>query len=105
MATVFQEYNIEEQRSVVRFRGPRDTIQKDVHKEIFAISCGKCLSRKPVNNCVETFSQGCLRAADDGRPVRPVEIATEAAVQRVEELVRAEENNDRQCGNCTRVFP
>jgi hypothetical protein len=65
MATVFQEYNTEEQRPAVRFRGPKDTIQEDIHKEIFSISFGKCLSRKPVNNCVEKFSEGRLRPADD----------------------------------------
>jgi hypothetical protein len=50
----------------------------------------KCLSRKAVRNCVEKFSQERSKVADDARPSRPVEIATEAAVQRVEELIRAD---------------
>jgi transposase len=48
------------------------------------------LSRKTVHNWVEKFSQGRSKVADDARPGRPVEIATEATVQRVEELIRAD---------------
>jgi transposase len=62
----------------------------DIHKEIFPVYCGKCLSRKAVNNWVEKFSPGSLKVADDARPGRPVEIATEATVQWVEELIRAD---------------
>jgi hypothetical protein len=51
---------------------------------------GKCLSRKEVHNWVEKFSQGRLKVADDARAGRSVEIATEATVQRVEELIRAD---------------
>jgi hypothetical protein len=35
---------------------------------------------------VDKFSQGCLKVAD-ALPGRPVEIATEATVQQVEELI------------------
>jgi hypothetical protein len=59
---------------------------KDNHKEKFFIYDRKFLLRKSVQNCVEKFSQGRLKIADDARPVRPVEIATEATVQWVEEL-------------------
>jgi transposase len=48
------------------------------------------LSRKAVHNWVEKFYQGHSKVADDARPGRPVEIATEATVQRVEELIRAD---------------
>jgi hypothetical protein len=48
------------------------------------------VSRKAVHNCVEKFSQGRSKVSDDARPSRPVEIATEAAVQRVEEVIRAD---------------
>jgi fructose/tagatose bisphosphate aldolase len=37
---------------------------------------------------VEKFTQGLSKVADDAGPGRPVEIATEATVQRVEELIR-----------------
>jgi hypothetical protein len=63
MATVLEECTTEEQRSFVR------------------------LSRKAVHNWVEKFSQGCSKVADDVRPGCPVEIATEATVQQVEELI------------------
>jgi hypothetical protein len=41
-----------------------------------------------VHNWIEKFSQGRSKIADDSRSVRPVEIATEATVQLVEELIR-----------------
>jgi hypothetical protein len=48
------------------------------------------LSRKAVYREIEKFSQGRSKVADDARPGRPVEIATEATVQRVEKLIRAD---------------
>jgi transposase len=64
--------------------------EKVIHKEIFPVYSGKCLSSKVVYNWVEKFSQGCSKVADDARPGRPVETATEATMQRVEELVLAD---------------
>jgi transposase len=46
-----------------------------------------CLSRKAVHNWVNKFSQGRSKVADDARAGRPVEVATEATAQRVEEYV------------------
>jgi hypothetical protein len=63
---------------------------KDIHKEIFLVYGGKCLLRKAVHNWVDKFSQGLSKVADDARPSRPVEITTQAAVERVEELIRAD---------------
>jgi hypothetical protein len=58
-----------EQHSVVRFflwaKGPN---AKDIHKEMFPVYSGKCLSRKEVHNRVEKFSQGCSKFAVDARP-------------------------------------
>jgi hypothetical protein len=54
---------------------------------MFLVYVGKCLSRKAVHNWVDSFSQGRSKITDDARPDRPVEIATEATVQRVEELI------------------
>jgi hypothetical protein len=61
--------------------------QKGSMQRIFLMKClrWKCLSRKAVHNRVEKFSQGRSKVADDARPGRPVEAATEATVQRVEE--------------------
>jgi hypothetical protein len=40
------------------------------------------------HNCVDKVSQGRSKVADDAWPGRPVEIATEATVQCVEELIQ-----------------
>jgi hypothetical protein len=55
---------------------------------MFSVYGGTCLSRKAVHNWVEKFTQGCSKVADDARQGRLVEIATEATVQRVEELIQ-----------------
>jgi hypothetical protein len=44
---------------------------KDIHKEMFPVYGGKCLSRKAVHNWVEKFSQGRLKVADDAQPGHP----------------------------------
>jgi hypothetical protein len=51
---------------------------------------GKCLSHRVVHNWVKKFSQGRLKVADDAQPGCPVEMATEATVLRVKELIRAD---------------
>jgi transposase len=60
---------------------------KDIYRDMRPVYGGKFLSCKAVHNWVEKFSQGRSKVADDARPGRPVEIATEAAVQCVEELI------------------
>jgi hypothetical protein len=57
---------------------------------MFPVYGGKRLSHKAVHNWVEKFSQGCLKVTDDARPGHPVEIATEATMQQVKELIRAD---------------
>jgi hypothetical protein len=47
----------EEQRFLVRSVGKKLST-KDIHKEIFPVYFGKCLSRKATHNWVEKFSQG-----------------------------------------------
>jgi transposase len=73
----------------VRFSVGKRTHEKDIHKEMFPVCGGKCSSRKAVHNWVVKFSQRRSEVADDARPGRPVEIATETTVHRVEELIRA----------------
>jgi transposase len=63
---------------------------KDIHKEMLPVYGGKCMSRKAVHKWVEKFSQGRSKFSDDARLGRPVEIATEATVQRVEEFIRTD---------------
>jgi hypothetical protein len=87
MVTVLEEYTTEEENFVVYFLWPKGLNAKDIHKEMFPVYGGKCLSYKAIHNCVETFSEGCSKVPDDAQPGRPVEIATEATVQWVEELI------------------
>jgi hypothetical protein len=63
---------------------------KDVNKEMFPVYGEKCMSCKVVHNWVEKFSQGCLKVADDAQLGHPVEMATEATVLCVEELIQAD---------------
>jgi hypothetical protein len=58
MATVLEECNTEEQPSVVIFLWAKGLNAKDIHKEMFPVCGGRCLSRKAVHNWVEKFSQG-----------------------------------------------
>jgi hypothetical protein len=51
--TVLEEYNTEEERSVVRFLWRKGPNAKDIHKQMFHVYGGKCLSRKAVHNWVE----------------------------------------------------
>jgi hypothetical protein len=48
MATVFEEYTTEEQRSVVRFYWAKGLNAKDIQKEMCPVYDGKCLSHKAV---------------------------------------------------------
>jgi hypothetical protein len=57
MATVLEECTTEEQRSVVRFLWAEGLNEKDIHKEMFPVYSGKCLSRR--------FHLGGKRFADD----------------------------------------
>jgi hypothetical protein len=56
MATVLEECTTEEQRSVVRFLWAKGLGAKDVHKEMFTVYGGKCLSRKAVHSLVANVS-------------------------------------------------
>jgi hypothetical protein len=54
LATVLEECITEEQRSVARFLFVSKGLNaKDIHKEMFPVYCGKCLSRKAVHNWVK----------------------------------------------------
>jgi hypothetical protein len=55
MAIVLEVCITEEQRSIVRFYGKKDSMQ-DIHKEIFPFYVGKCLSCKAVHNWVANVS-------------------------------------------------
>jgi hypothetical protein len=68
MATVLEECTDEEQCSVVRFVWAKELHAKDIHKEMFYVYDGKCLSCKAIHNWVEKSSQGRSKVADDARP-------------------------------------
>jgi hypothetical protein len=74
----------------VRFLWAKGLSAEDIRKEIFPVYSVKCLSCKAAHNWVQKFSHGPSKVADDAQPGRPVEIATEATVQRVEELIHAD---------------
>jgi hypothetical protein len=57
---------------------------------MFPVYGGKCFPCEAVHEWVKTFSQGRSKVTNDARPGHPVEIATEATVQQVEELIQAE---------------
>jgi hypothetical protein len=56
MATVLEDCTTEEQCSVVSFLWAKGLNAKDIHKEMFAVIGGKCLSRKAVHNWVADIS-------------------------------------------------
>jgi transposase len=90
MTNVREEHTTEELRSVVLFFGAKGRNIKNILKKMCPLYCEKYLSRKAVRNWVEKVSQGRSKVADDARPGRAVEIATEATAQWVEELIRAD---------------
>jgi hypothetical protein len=53
MTAVLEDCSIEEQRSGVWEKGLN---AKDIHKEMFSVYGGKCLSRKAVHNWVANLS-------------------------------------------------
>jgi hypothetical protein len=82
MATVFEDCTTEEEHSVVHFLWAEGLNAKDIHKEMFPVYGGSCLSCKAVHNRVEKFSQGHPKVTtDDTQPGHPVAIVIEATVQ------------------------
>jgi hypothetical protein len=65
--TVLEECTTEEQRPVVLFLWAVALNAKDIHKEMFAVYGGKCLSRKAVHNWIEKFSEERSKVVDDAR--------------------------------------
>jgi hypothetical protein len=65
MTTVLEECTTEEQRLVMHFLWAKGHIVKDIHKEMFPVYGGKCLSLKTVHNWAEKFSPGRSKVADD----------------------------------------
>jgi hypothetical protein len=67
MAPVLEKCTAEEQRSVVLFLWAKGLNAKNIHREMFPVYGGKCLSRKAVHNWVEQFSPGRSTVADHSR--------------------------------------
>jgi hypothetical protein len=76
MATMLEECFTDDQGSVVRFLWVNGLNAKDIHKEMFCVYGGKCLSRKAFHNWHEKLSQGRSNVADDDRPDAEVTEAT-----------------------------
>lgn len=88
---MLEECTLEEERVLVRFFffffcGQEGFLQTIFTRKCFSVYGEKCLSREAVHNRVGEFS---LRRSniDEKRTGRPVEIATEVAVRRVEESI------------------
>jgi hypothetical protein len=62
---------------------------KDIHKEMLPMDGEHCLSRQAAHNWVQKFSEGRTSIEDEHRAGRPVEIATPATLQSVEDIIRA----------------
>ena len=86
------------------FLGAKGLPAENIHKEMLTVYADKCLSRKAVHSWVEKFSQGRSKIVDEIRSGRPVEIATEASVQRVKEMIRADRRVTIDCSICNRVL-
>jgi hypothetical protein len=65
----------------VRFLWAKGLNEKDIHKEMFPVYYGECLSRKAVHNWVEKFSEVRSKVADDARPV--AEVAESSSMLRI----------------------
>ena len=63
---------------------------KDINKEMLPMYGEHCLSRQADHNWVQKFSEGQTSIEDEYRVGRPVEIATPAKLQRVEDIIRAD---------------
>jgi hypothetical protein len=68
MTAIFEECTTEEQCSLVPFLWAKVLHTKDIHKEIFPVYGGTCLSRKAVHNWAEKLSEGRSKATDDAGP-------------------------------------
>jgi hypothetical protein len=56
----------------VRFLWTKGLNTKDIHKEVFPVYCGKCLSHKAVHSWVQKFSEKRSEVADDARRIAEV---------------------------------
>jgi hypothetical protein len=62
---VLEECNTKEHLFVVCFLRTKELNAEDIHKEMFPLYSGKCLSCKAVYNWIKKFSQGHLKVAAD----------------------------------------
>jgi hypothetical protein len=65
MATALENCPTEEQQCLVRILWEKGLDEEDIHKEMFPVCVGKCLSRKAVHNLFEKFSQGRSKVVDE----------------------------------------
>jgi transposase len=87
---MLEEYATEEQHCFVRFLWAKGLDTRDIHKEMCPVYGGKCLSHKAVHNWVEKFCQEHSKVTDEAKPGHPVEIATEATVQWMEQVIQTD---------------
>ena len=90
MAAPFSTCTTIEQRGVVQFLWAKDMAAKNIHKIMLTLYGEYCLSRQAVHNWVQKFSEGRASIEGEHRVGRPVEIATPATLQGVEDIIRAD---------------
>jgi hypothetical protein len=62
MVTMLEEYDTEEQHSVVHFLGAKGLSTEDIHKEMFLVYGGQCLLHKAIHNWIKKFSSWTFRS-------------------------------------------
>ena len=97
MATQLNTCTVLEQRAVVRFLWAKRLSTADIHKEMLPVYAEKCLSRKAVFSWVNKFKRGRAKIVDESRSGRPVQIATDGTVQRVNDLVMGDRRVTIDC--------
>ena len=90
MAAPVNTFTAIKERGVVRFLWAKDMATKDIHKEMLPMYGEHCLWRQAVHNWVQKFSEGRTSIEDKYSVDRPVEIATPATLQRVEDIIRGD---------------
>lgn len=90
MASVLNNCTNVEMRAVVRFLWATGKTVQEIHHEMLPVYGMECLSRKAVYNWVEKFKGGRSNVEDDVRPGRPVEIATDETMKKVDEMIRSD---------------
>ena len=90
MAAPLNTCTMIEQRGIMRFLWAKDMAPKDIHKEMLPMYGEHCLSHQAVHNWVQKFLEGRTSIEDEHWVGWPVQMATPATLQRIEDIIRAD---------------